>query len=51
MIDAERNVRWSPDLGDRLYTVEGKASLTDSEWRTLDAGCRFFRVRVELPKP
>ena len=50
-IDAERNIHWSPDLSDRLYAVEGKASLTDSEWRTPDAGCRFFRVRVELPKP
>jgi len=49
-IDAERNIHWSPDLSDRLYAVEGKASLTDSEWRTPDAGCRFFRVRVELPK-
>jgi hypothetical protein len=50
-IDAERNIHWSPDLSDRLYAVEGKALLTDSEWRTPDAGCRFFRVRVELPKP
>jgi hypothetical protein len=50
-IDAQRNIHWSPDLGDRLYTVEGKASLTEPEWRTPDAACRFFRVRVELPKP
>ena len=49
-IDAGRNIHWSPDRSDRLYAVEGKASLTDSEWRTPDAGCRFFRVRVELPK-
>ncbi len=50
-IDAARNVHWSPHVSGRLYTVEGKASLSDPEWRTPDADCRFFRVRVELAEP
>jgi len=44
-------VSWTPDLGAaRLYTVEGKASLTDAEWASpTNASSRFFRVKVDLP--
>ena len=46
-------VEWSPDLGtNRVYTVEGKASLSDTNevWHAPDEDSRFFRVRVELPE-
>ena len=44
-------VTWSPDLGDqRVYTVEGRASLTDLEWRgPVNSTSRYFRVIVEMP--
>ncbi len=43
------SVSWSPDLGaERIYVVDGKASLTD-EWGAPNDGSRFFRVRVALP--
>jgi len=44
-------VTWSPDLGDqRIYTVEGRASLTDFEWwGPVNSTSRYFRVTVEMP--
>jgi len=43
-------VTWTPDLGTaRLYTVEGKASLTNAAWSSpTNAATRFFRVKVSL---
>ena len=41
-------VSWTPDLGDRRdYEVQGAPTL-GSEWGAVDAGSRFFRVRVRL---
>ena len=41
-------VTWTPDLGTgRVYTVEGKASLTNAAWLSpTNAATRFFRVKV-----
>ncbi len=43
-------VTWSPDLGAaRVYTVAGKAALTNAVWLTpTNAASRFFRVNVSL---
>lgn len=47
---AELRVGWTPDLGPaRVYTVEGKADLTGSEWALTNGASRFFRVKVQLP--
>jgi len=47
---AELRVGWTPDLGPaRVYTVEGKADLTGSEWAPTNGSSRFFRVKVQLP--
>ena len=45
------HVFWTPDQGEmRRYTVEGKASLRDTEWASsTNAASRFFRVKVEMP--
>jgi uncharacterized repeat protein (TIGR02543 family) len=45
-------VTWTPDLGaERLYTVEGKARLTDAAWASpTNAASRFFRVKVGMPE-
>jgi hypothetical protein len=42
-------VTWTPDLGtERVYTVEGKSSLTNATWVSpTNAATRFFRVKVE----
>ena len=44
-------IHWEPDLGEaRVYTIEGKVNLTDTEWVSpATEHCRFFRVRVSLP--
>lgn len=48
-------VTWTPDLneggtkGERVYTVEGKASLGDESWGPTNGSTRFFRVKVSLP--
>ncbi len=48
------NVSWNPDLNEggtkheRVYTVEGKANLTDS-WAPTNSASRFFRVKVSMP--
>ena len=41
-------VTWTPDLGtERVYTVEGKSSLTNAAWLSpTNAASRFFRVNV-----
>lgn len=41
-------VAWIPDLGaERVYTIEGKASLTNTTWASpTNAASRFFRVKV-----
>jgi uncharacterized repeat protein (TIGR02543 family) len=41
-------VTWTPDLGTvRVYTVEGKSSLTNTAWVSpASAASRFFRVKV-----
>jgi len=41
-------VAWMPDLGtERVYTVEGKSSLTNAAWVSpTNAATRFFRVKV-----
>jgi uncharacterized repeat protein (TIGR02543 family) len=46
-------VHWTPDLSafNRVYTVEGAASLANPVWGPPDADSRFFRVRVELSSP
>ena len=33
---------------ERVYTVEGKANLTDS-WAPTNSASRFFRVKVSMP--
>ena len=48
-------VGWEPDLNEggtkheRVYTVEGRESLTNGDWGPTNAVSRFFRVRVSLP--
>ena len=54
--DNTPKVTWSPDLSNaekpRLYTILGKAKLTDKDWTPVtDANkpmMRFFKVRVEM---
>ena len=43
-----RYVTWTPNLGtERVYTVEGKSSLTNAAWVSpTNAASRFFRVKV-----
>ena len=50
MKDDEPFISWTPDLGsERVYTVEGKEALDDSEWAIpTNELSRFFRVRVSL---
>ena len=44
-----------PDLNEggtkheRVYTVEGRESLTDGDWGPTNAASRFFRVKVNMP--
>ena len=48
-------VSWSPDLNEggtkaeRVYTVEGKETLSDETWDPTNAATRFFRVKVGMP--
>ena len=55
MKNGRPEVTWTPDLGaKRVYAVEGKAKLTDSNWDVVpdpnrDPVHRFFRVKVDLP--
>ncbi len=45
-------ITWEPDFTpDRVYTVEGKETLSDAEWASpSNAASRFYRVKVELPE-
>ena len=53
-VDGSPVVKWSPDLNEdgtkheRVYTVEGKANLTDS-WAPTNSASRFFRVKESMP--
>lgn len=48
--DGKPRVTWSPDLGTaRVYTVEGRAFLTEGAWGATNAASRFFRVKVTMP--
>ena len=44
---------WTPNLTpDRVYTVLGKASLTDgSEWGVTNSATRYFKIQVAMPPP
>ena len=48
-------IGWTPDLNEggakqeRVYTVEGRESLTSGSWGPTNAASRFFRVKVALP--
>ena len=35
---------------ERVYTVEGRESLTDGDWGPTNAASRFFRVKVAMPE-
>lgn len=49
---SEPVITWAPDFTpDRVYTVEGKETLSDAEWASpSNAASRFYRVKVELPE-
>ncbi len=53
--DGQPIISWSPDLNEggrkreRVYTVEGRESLTEGSWGPTNANSRFFRVKVDLP--
>ncbi len=48
-------IGWDPDLNEggtkqeRVYTVEGRESLTEGSWGPTNAASRFFRVKVSMP--
>ncbi len=43
-------VTWAPDLGtSRVYSVVGRTNLLSGAWGATNSGCRFFRLRVNLP--
>ncbi len=53
--DGAPEISWEPDLNEggtkqeRVYTVEGRESLTDGDWGPTNAASRFFRVKVGIP--
>ena len=53
--DGKSVIGWEPDLNEggtkheRVYTVEGRESLTDGDWGPTNAASRFFRVKVGMP--
>ena len=55
MTDGKPVIGWTPDLNEggtkqeRVYTVEGRESLTNGSWGPTNAASRFFRVKVALP--
>jgi hypothetical protein len=55
MENGEPVVGWGPDLNEggtkneRVYTVEGRESLTDGDWGPTNSASRFFRVKVSMP--
>ena len=48
-------IGWEPDLNEggtkheRVYTVEGRESLTEGSWGPTNAASKFFRVKVSMP--
>lgn len=52
--DGEPIIGWEPDLNEggtkqeRVYTVEGRESLTEGSWGPTNAASRFFKVKVEM---
>ena len=56
VVDGSPVVSWTPDLNEggtkheRVYTVEGKASLADKDWGPTNTTTRFFRVKVQMPE-
>ena len=49
MVDDNAVITWSPNLDNRVYTIYGKANLTDKEWHSpTNAQDRFFTVGVEM---
>ena len=54
-VDGNPQISWDPDLNengtksDRVYTIEGKAELTDS-WGPTNTNSRFFHVKVGMPE-
>jgi hypothetical protein len=55
MKNGEPVIGWEPDLNEgdtkheRVYTVEGRESLTEGSWGPTNAASRFFRVKVSMP--
>jgi hypothetical protein len=50
--DGVPSVTWEPDMGSaRVYTIEGKASLTGDWQSPANATHRFFRVKVSMGIP
>jgi hypothetical protein len=55
MKDGAPVVGCEPDLNEdgtkheRVFTVEGKANLTDKSWAPTNSASRFFRVKVSIP--
>ena len=53
--DGKSVIGWEPDLNEggtkheRVYTVEGRESLTHGDWGPTNAASRFFRVKVSMP--
>ena len=61
--DGRPVIGWTPDLNEggtkqeRVYTIEGRSSLTEGDWEELRiengelkiGECRFFRVKVAMP--
>ena len=53
--EGEPVIGWMPDLNEggtkheRVYTVEGRESLTEGSWGPTNAASRFFRVKVSMP--
>ena len=48
-VDGEVQVTGDPLSPKRRYTVLGKESLTNAEWRLAGPESRFYKVRVDLP--
>jgi hypothetical protein len=42
-------ITWSPNLIDRSYTVQGKATLSAPSWGVTNNTSRFFQVKVDMP--
>ena len=55
MEDGAPIIGWEPDLNEggtrheRVYTIEGRESLTEGSWGPTNAASRFFRVKVSMP--